>query len=330
MLQLHETLTKKKTAMQILEVAKIQDGYCYTTDIEVFLRSNSCNNYPDGIYHIINAEPIPANVNIDEYPETDFNTDTGFHTFTADQNFFTTLKEAVAFAERKDEMRPAFQGVHYDHINKNLAATNGHIMYIKKHLLESPYSFIIPFGSVDFITKSIQTAKLKEFKAQVHIMPNSHIIFDFNNFQIKTRLINQKFPDYLSVIQHHNKRQFYFDRKTLLNHLKTIKPFAIDYKKTVNFRTNIFNNDFELYAFNEDKNIKKSIPLESANLPANNSINLQDLRLIMPIIPNSGGSLYNTFALNREYLEKVIKSSNAQTVVLTYPGPKKAILINLN
>ena len=73
MLQLHETLTKKKTAMTILELAKIQDGYCYTTDLETSLKSNSCNNYQNGLYYIINSEPVPADQKLDEFRETDFN-----------------------------------------------------------------------------------------------------------------------------------------------------------------------------------------------------------------------------------------------------------------
>ena len=329
MLQLHETLTKKKTAMSILELAKIQEGYCYTTDLETSLKSNSCNNYQDGLYYIINAEPVPAEEKLDQFPETDFNKSNPLFSITLNQDFFALLKNAVPFTEKKDYMRPALMGVHFDHINQKIAATDGRVMFINDFALECPQSFTIPFESVEFIAKSIRAAKLKDFLTTAYFMPDGYVIFDFQLFEIKTRLIKQNFPDYLGLAQFQTKfsRQFFFDRKTLLSNLQTIKPFTTDSKKTVTIRTNINTNDLELHAYNEDKNIEKNIALESANLSAPGSIDTQNIRLLMPVTPKNP-SFDNAFAVNREFFEKILKSSNAQTVILTYTAPKKAILIN--
>ena len=138
------------------------------------------------------------------------------------------------YAVSKDEIKPALQGVLFDNQEKlNIVATDGakliKIEVEKKEQLNK--NIIVPTKFLNLIKTFIKNNN------KIFISEN-HLKIEIDNIKISSRLINQKFPDYSSVIPLENDKRVRVDRDSLFSSLKRVSIFS-------NRSTNQINMNFK-------------------------------------------------------------------------------------
>ena len=138
------------------------------------------------------------------------------------------------YAVSKDEIKPALQGVLFDNKEKlNIVATDGaklvKIEIEKKEELDK--NIIVPTKFLNLIKSYIKNEN------KIFISEN-HLKIEIDNMKISSRLINQKFPDYTSVIPLENDKKVRVDRDSLLASVKRVSIFS-------NRSTNQINMNFK-------------------------------------------------------------------------------------
>tara|TARA_A100001011_G_C14320485_1_gene850351 strand:- start:8924 stop:9811 length:888 start_codon:yes stop_codon:yes gene_type:complete len=138
------------------------------------------------------------------------------------------------YAVSKDEIKPALQGVLFDNKEKlNIVATDGaklvKVEIEKKEQLDK--NIIVPTKFLNLIKSYIKN------KNKIFISDN-HLKIEIDNMKISSRLINQKFPDYSSVIPLENDKKVRVDKESLLASVKRVSIFS-------NRSTNQINMSFK-------------------------------------------------------------------------------------
>lgn len=110
---------------------------------------------------------------------------------------FKMLLSACNFCGIKD-VRMALHGVHVN--NKHIAATDGNIMFIHKHEVESRLDVIIPFDAIKGATKlfgnKVETVTLCKLDDVTYSLTSGEAVYKFTS-------IYAKFPDIERVIPRH-------------------------------------------------------------------------------------------------------------------------------
>ena len=197
-------------------------------EIIISLENNNKINIKSsyGIYSLMskNPEEFPSWTNIKKENKISFN-----------KEELNEIINKTSYAVSKDEIKPALQGVLFDSSenNLNIVATDGakliKIEYFKNEDLEK--NIIIP---IKFL--SIIKSNLKE-NNNIFISKN-HISIESENIEISSRLINQNFPNYASVIPLDNDKRVRIDRDSLYSSVKRVSIFS-------NRSTNQLNMNFK-------------------------------------------------------------------------------------
>ena len=159
-----------------------------------------------------------------------------------------------------DELRRTMNGVYVEFSDKNFvfAATDGHRLSRVKGDLTSEYkkgSLLIPLTPIEILKKYVEketvvsTEKTEEF-----------IKFTVENMVIISRLIDDTFPKYESVIPDKLEDKITADRKELLLILRRIAPMFEDVTMTVK------NNVMTITAKNDAIESKDTIKLKSSTV----------------------------------------------------------------
>jgi DNA polymerase-3 subunit beta len=161
--------------------------------------------------------------------------------FKADQqNQFdlALLKKIItgtAFAASSDELRPAMTGMLLQLSDKELraVATDGHrlVRYTTTSLkgLKAIEDIIIPSKALSLLAKSVEDA-------QGMMTTNaSHVQFQFGSTTLTSRLIQEKYPNYESVIPLDNEKKLTIDRDELLASVRRVALYSSSTTHQVRF-----------------------------------------------------------------------------------------------
>lgn len=168
----------------------------------------------------------------------------------------STLKSMISkaiFAVSSDELRPAMTGLLLQLMKNEIrgVATDGHrlvkISYkiaIEKNSIkntgELDKSIIIPSKTLSLIPKIAEDGS-----CSISINP-THIKFDFNNLTLSSRLIEETYPNYETVIPLDNDKKLQIDRNVLLASIRRVAIYSST--TTHQIRLSIKKNEIKISA----------------------------------------------------------------------------------
>ncbi len=149
------------------------------------------------------------------------------------------LEQQIPFVSH-DELKPSLMGIQVEIVDGIIesAATNGHVLRHvrnwnfddRKNDYSEDFTGIITTKTIKFLAKfmgnSVQVAKT-----------GSHLRFTLDDCVFYSRLIDEKFPDYRSVMLTKRKGSAYFDRNAALKVLRGLKPFCNPTTKQITIGT---------------------------------------------------------------------------------------------
>jgi DNA polymerase-3 subunit beta len=130
------------------------------------------------------------------------------------------------FAVSADELRPAMMGILFQISKKEIrtVATDGHrlvrLINTKFQPNKIERELVIPAKALNLVLKSVDEATTKLSLSEGHAM------FSFNATVLITRLIEEKYPNYESVIPLDNNKSLMVDRNQLLSSVRRTSLYA--------------------------------------------------------------------------------------------------------
>ncbi len=286
-----------RTPMPILEnfLFEIKDGLLtvYATDLEISLKSSlkivSVENAKlllpaKLLYDVVKSlsdttirfEILPnGKVNLltdlgkynlsylshDEFPEIpDFPNDTldkeELNEINVNGSDLRFAFEKTSFAMSKEEMRPAMMGTLFQFTGEGLrfVTTDGHrlvnLLY-KNVKIPIDSQYVLPERAVSVLLKILDEKDVKIYFSK------SHMSFKLNEYELISRLIKQKYPDYSSVIPLENEFLLEIETKELHNVIKRMMLFSTSNTRRVKF--SIKENNLEVSAEDLDLGLRPAL-----------------------------------------------------------------------
>ena len=172
---------------------------------------------------------------VDEYPSwTNIKEE---KTFNINKEKIENIIKKTTHAASKDDIKPALRGVLFEKEENffNIVSTDGaklvKITYNEKEEIELK-NIIIPLKFLLTIRSFIKKEGI------IFNFSKNHLSIKTNEIEITTRLINQQYPNYKSVIPIDNDKKIIVDKKELLASIKRVSIFS-------NRTTNQINVMFE-------------------------------------------------------------------------------------
>lgn len=139
------------------------------------------------------------------------------------------LRDAIQktnFAVSNDDLRPAMMGVYFviGKEKSTFVATDGHrlVRYMNRGLVsEEELGFIVPENSLSQVQKVLD----EESECEITVT-QGHARFQSGNTIILTRLINEPYPNYESVIPHDNDRELIISKEQMLAAVRRVSVFS--------------------------------------------------------------------------------------------------------
>ncbi len=159
----------------------------------------------------------------DEFPEIP-DMESGI-TLNTDTDLIQNAISKTMFAVSTDDLRPAMMGVYFD-IGTDatkFVATDGHrlVRFINSNFTsEEPLSFIVPDKALSLVSKALDGADC-ELKVS-----SDHAQFKSGSTIVITRLINEQYPNYESVIPRDNDKQLLIDKNQMLSTVRRVSVFS--------------------------------------------------------------------------------------------------------
>ncbi len=171
-----------------------------------------------GVYDLMGkpADEFPA------VPEID-----GKNTINIDSEVMGEIIETTSFAVSRDELKPALTGVLFQFGEKQLTtvATDGHrlVRFIKKDFSAGDYKgdIIVPRKFL-----SLASGFLGENDTIIISVGEKHLTARLGGDTVITRLIDERFPDYESVIPADNEKRLTVEREAFLGAVRRVSIFA--------------------------------------------------------------------------------------------------------
>jgi DNA polymerase III subunit beta len=153
--------------------------------------------------------------------------------------------EKTSFAMSKEEMRPAMMGTLFQFSEEGLrfVTTDGHRLVNllnKKVKIDVPSQYVLPERAVSVLLKILDEKDVKIY------LSKSHMSFKLNEYELISRLIKQKYPDYSSVIPLENEFELEIETKAIHNVIKRMMLFSTSNTRRVKF--SIKENNLEVSA----------------------------------------------------------------------------------
>ena len=141
------------------------------------------------------------------------------------------------FATSNDELRPSMTGVfiQFDETNITFVATDGHRLVRYRRVdvnSDNNISIIIPRKALNLLKAVLPSEEIDvdmEFNG-------SHAFFSFGQFQMISRLVDERFPDYENVIPQDNNNDIEIERTALISSLRRISIYANKTTHQVRFK----------------------------------------------------------------------------------------------
>ena len=169
-----------------------------------------------GSYKLVGEDP-------DEFPEVP-NLDDG-QTLETQKDIILKAIDKTIFAVSDDDLRPAMMGVLFDlgPDGSKFVATDGHrlVKYIKSDLTtDEETQFIVPEKALNLVQKALHDDTCSM------TVTNDHVQFISGNTIVISRLVNEQYPNYESVIPHDNDKLMQIDKDQMLATVKRVSIFS--------------------------------------------------------------------------------------------------------
>jgi len=309
MKELHEILTKKKSCMPILELAYSDGKLLQSTDLENWLFTKT--DLEKHAYRILAGEFFKDETNINDFPSLE--TGGELFTFVLDHLNFAKLLKFCDFTA-KENLRPAMQGVFFDGIENRLVATNGHILKTERMGLDCELQWIVPATSLKLLSRILKQAKIKKFVLEIKVY-KQFIAFILPEFQFYARLIGEKFPQYQNVFPLECLEIKKYDRETLLEAVKKLKPILTKNHSVIDI------DGYTFLAENKDLDISKTYKVFNESSLGGYFTNLENFALLMPCKSQNLGVDIN-------YLSTIISQMESDVVYWTFLQNTKSMILS--
>jgi len=153
----------------------------------------------------------------------------------------STIKRIInrtAFAVSTDELRPAMMGVYIQSKGAELlaVATDGHRLVKVINKLGKSAAFkrdiIVPAKALHTVSKAVESGNISM------AMNDTHIMFGFDNTTLVSRLIDETYPNYESVIPTDNEKALKVSRDILISSIRRVSLYANATTHQVKFDVN--------------------------------------------------------------------------------------------
>lgn len=200
-----------------------------------------------------------------DYQDGNFVGDLGeFKPAYLNKSDITILAGKTSFAVSNDEFRPAMTGVLFQFKGEYLRAvsTDSYRLvrstyHSEEHNLPNDIDVIIPSKTIDLL-KSVSDDVILSFVSNNGKI--THIRFDIGNTVYISRIIDEKFPPYESVIPNNNTLRAIVDKALLLSAVKFVSPSSSSISKQI--KMTITTNKITIKGQDEDSGTeaKKEVP----------------------------------------------------------------------
>lgn len=132
----------------------------------------------------------------------------------------------TAFAVSTDELRPAMMGVLIQPKGNELraVATDGHrlvrVLYRSGKSSSLKNDVIVPAKALQIVFKSMESGNI------TISMSETHVQFTYDNVKLLSRLIDETYPNYESVIPVENDKLLTVDRTAMLSSIRRVSLYA--------------------------------------------------------------------------------------------------------
>jgi DNA polymerase-3 subunit beta len=145
---------------------------------------------------------------------------------TIESDSFRRIIHQTLFAVSTDELRPAMMGVLLQATGADLRAvsTDGHRLVKLVHKMPVPVGLkrdiIVPAKALSLVARSVETGNVGITVSDTHIM------FTFDKSVLISRLIDEVYPNYESVIPRDNDKVMTVKRDGLLSSMRRVSLYA--------------------------------------------------------------------------------------------------------
>lgn len=210
---------------------------------------------------------------------------------------------ATSFAVSRDELKPALTGVLFRFTSQGITAvsTDGHrlVKYTRKDFNSNGFNgdMIVPKKFLSFMT-SISTAGDVSL-----LIGENHLTAKVGTDMVITRIIDERFPDYESVIPKENNKTLKADKASLLGAIRRVSIFSN--KSTHQVALNLQETSFKITTEDPEKSSKAQEQIAAEF---------------------SGEDL--TIGYNAEYLKDVVTHVPGDSIVIEFSTPISAALFS--
>ncbi len=191
-------------------------------------------------------------------PEMDVET----KSYAVDQGVFREMLQKTAYAASEDETRRHINGVLLSFSDEKLAAvaTDGRRMALVEQELEFPETseadLIIPLKTVQELIRTLGDKGV--LKILVH---EKQIAFEFGDLYIRSKLVDENFPNFRQVIPDYSEHRVVIEREILLGALRRAALMTSEQSNAV--RLNFMKNRLEVVTQTpEVGEAKESLPIK--------------------------------------------------------------------
>lgn len=208
-----------------------------------------------GTYKLVGEDP-------DEFPDVP-NLDEG-QTLNTTRNIILKAINKTLFAVSDDDLRPAMMGVYFEigPEESKFVATDGHrlVKYIKTDLTaDTEVSFIVPEKALSLVQKALHA---EECNMQI---TEDHVQFKSGNTIVITRLINEQYPNYESVIPRENDKEMIINKEQMLSTVKRVAIFSSTTTRQIRLQMNSDKLTIRAEDIDMSSEAKETIACEYAN-----------------------------------------------------------------
>jgi DNA polymerase-3 subunit beta len=168
-----------------------------------------------------------------EYPQVI--TFKGEDQFTLDSTLLKKIIHRTVFAVSSDELRPAMMGVLFQASDTELrvVSTDGHRlvrMVLKREGSALKNDIIVPAKALHVVLKSLEDGET------IIVVTQTHVKFMFDNSILISRLIDETYPNYESVIPSENTKTLRVQRDVLIGSIRRVALYASQTTHQVRFQ----------------------------------------------------------------------------------------------
>ncbi len=166
--------------------------------------------------------------------------------FKFDGEIIESMVTKTVFSVSTDELRPAMTGLLLQIKDGEMraVATDGHrlvrIIYTNLPQVKAQKDIIIPSKALNLVSKANEDGK------NTISFSTTHIKFSFKNFTLTSRLIEESYPNYESVIPLENDKNLTVDRNILLSAVKRVSLYSSN--TTHQIRFSMKNDELKIMA----------------------------------------------------------------------------------